>query len=162
MAEYTDTAHTAHNSLVVCATELGTFGLYFWSMFLFPTMRNVLTIASPLKVNEENPILPEIAPFPQTTRRSEHLSRAEICRLGQFLFLSLTGFLVAGWFLSRAFVMTFFLLGGMVEVVFEMALMRGMVAPRMPLLRTVLYTGILAIALLLLMYLILRTVNLMH
>jgi hypothetical protein len=39
--------------------------------------------------------------------------------------LSFTGFLVAGWFLSRTYVMTFFLLGGMVEVVYEMALQRG-------------------------------------
>ena len=36
-----------------------------------------------------------------------------------------------GWFLSRAFVMTFFMLGGMVEVVYQMALDRGMIAPRL-------------------------------
>jgi hypothetical protein len=49
------------------------------------------------------------------------------------LVLSLTGFLVAGWFLSRAYVMTFFLLGGMVEVVYEMALRRGMITSRLSL-----------------------------
>ena len=38
------------------------------------------------------------------------------------MLLSLTGFLLTGWFLSRAFVLTLFLLGGMVEAVYEMAL----------------------------------------
>ena len=47
--------------------------------------------------------------------------------------LSLTGFLVAGMFLSRAYVLTLFLLGGMAEVVYEMALRRGMIAPRLTL-----------------------------
>ncbi len=76
--------------------------------------------------------------------------------------LSLTGFLVAAWFLSRAYVMTFFLLGGMVEVVFQMALDRGMIAPRLPLARALLYAGGLAISLLLAMYVLLRIVNLTH
>ena len=38
MAEHTQL--TAHNSIVVCAAELGLFGLYFWSMFLFATVRD--------------------------------------------------------------------------------------------------------------------------
>jgi len=69
---------------------------------------------------------------------------------------------VAGWFLSRAYVMTFFLLGGMIEVVYEMALRRGMIAPRLRMSRVLLYSGILAVLLVLLMYILLRTVNLMH
>jgi hypothetical protein len=64
--------------------------------------------------------------------------------------------------LSRAFVMTLFLLGGMVEVVYGMALDRGMVAPRLRLAQVVPYSGVLAISLLLVMYFMLRTVNLMH
>jgi hypothetical protein len=92
----------------------------------------------------------------------EVIDKAEINRLGRLLILSLTGFLVAGWFLSRAFVMTFFLLGGMVEVVYEMALRQGMVAPRLRLARVLPYSGILAVLLILLMYVMLRTVNLMH
>ena len=78
------------------------------------------------------------------------------------LSLSLVGYLVTGWFLSRAFAITFFLLGGMAEVVYEMALQRGMIAPRLPLTRATLYAGGLTIALILLMYVMLRTVNLMH
>lgn len=154
--------HTAHNSIAVCAAELGMFGLYFWSMFLFPTVKDALAIASPSKVSEGEPMLSEQAFYPQATRKIETIDKAAINHLGRLLVLSLTGFLVAGWFLSRAFVMTFFLLGGMTEVVFEMALRRGMVAPRLRLARVAPYAGVTAVSLILLMYILLRTVNLMH
>jgi hypothetical protein len=92
----------------------------------------------------------------------EVIDKAEVNHLGRLMVLSLTGFLVAGWFLSRAFIMTFFLLGGMVEVVYEMALQRGMIAPRLPLARVIPYAVGLAISLVLLMYIMLRVTNLMH
>jgi hypothetical protein len=153
---------TAHNSVAVCAAELGIFGLYFWCLFLFPTVRDALAIASPAKVSEGEPIKPEEGLFPLATRKVEAVNKAEINHLGRLLVLSLTGFLVTGWFLSRAFVMTFFMLGGMTEVIFEMALQRGMIAHRPRLARVLLYAGILAISLILLMYVMLRVVNLMH
>jgi hypothetical protein len=154
---------TAHNTLVVCAAELGMFGLYFWSLFLFPTMRNVLVIASPEKVGEAKPIaVKEKASFQFGTKKMEEIDRLEICRLGRLVLISLTGFLVSAWFLSRAFVMTFFLLGGIAEVIFEMAWERGMVAQRMPGPRVFLYSGVMAISLILVMYVMLRVVNLMH
>lgn len=159
MADYTG-GHTAHNSLVVCAAELGLFGLYFWSLFLFPTGRDVLVIASPDKVNEGEPIVVEQAPPWQVTAKIETVDREEVCRLGRLMLLSFTGFLVAGWFLSRAFVMTLFLLGGMAEVLFEMALRQGMVSPRMPPARVLRFAGVLAISMLVLMYIMLRITNL--
>jgi hypothetical protein len=162
LGDYTDSHHTAHNSVAVCAAELGFFGLYFWSLFLFPTLRDALAIASPAKVSEGEPIIPEEEPFPQAARKIETLDKAEINRLGRLLVLSLTGFLVAGWFLSRAFVMTLFLLGGMVEVVYEMALRREMIAPRLRLARALPYAGILAFALVLVLYIMLRVLNLMR
>ena len=154
--------HTAHNSILVCAAELGLFGLYFWSLFLFPTVRDALAIDSPAKVSEGEPMVPEEGLFPQAPRKIEALDKAEINRLGRLMVLSLTGFLVAGMFLSRAYVMTFFLLGGMTEAVYEMALRRGMVAPRMKLLRVLPYAAGLAVALVLMMYIVLRILNLMH
>jgi hypothetical protein len=147
---------------MVCAAELGIFGLYFWCLFLFPTIRDALAIASPAKVSEAGPIESGGDVFPLSARKIEAIDKAEINRLGRLLILSLTGFLVAGWFLSRAYVMTFFLLGGMVEVVFEMALRRGMIAPRLSLSRVLLFSGGLAISLVLLMYIMLRITNLMH
>jgi hypothetical protein len=154
--------HTAHNSVMVCAAELGLFGLYFWCLFLFPTIRDALAIASRAKVSEAGPMEPVKEKFPLSTRKIEAIDKAEVNRLGRLLVLSLTGFLVAGWFLSRAYVMTFFLLGGMVEVVYEMALRRGMIAPRLSLARVLLFAGVLAISLVLLMYIMLRITNLMH
>jgi len=154
--------HTAHNSLIICAAELGMFGLFFWSLFLYPTMKDALSIASPEKVSEAEPIPIEKELRPQSAMKIETLDKAEVNRLGQLLVLSLTGFLVAGWFLSRAYVMTFFLLGGMVEVVYEMALRQGMVAPRQRMKLVLRNTAILAVSLILLMYILLRITNLMH
>jgi hypothetical protein len=154
--------HTAHNSLVVCAAELGLFGLYFWCLFLFPSIRDALAIASPAKVNETCPLMSEEGILELGESKIEVVEKAEINRFGRLLVLSFAGFLVAGWFLSRAYIMTFFLLGGMVEVVYEMALRRGMIAPRLQMARVLLYSSILAILLILLMYILLRTVNLMH
>ena len=40
--------------------------------------------------------------FPAAARKIETLDKAEVNQLGRLLLLSFTGFLVAGWFLSRA------------------------------------------------------------
>ncbi len=162
LGDYTDDHHTAHNSVIVCAAELGFFGLFFWSAFLFSTMKDVLAIASQAKVSEPETNVIEEADFPQPIRRNESIDKLEINRIGRLLVLSLTGFLVAGWFLSRAYIMTFFLIGGMVEVVYEMALQRGMIAPRQPFARAMPYAVGLAISLVLLMYIVLRVTNLTH
>ncbi len=153
---------TAHNSIVVCAAELGLFGLFFWSLFLFPTVRDILTVASSAKVSEGE--LPETGhtPLAARVRGPEILDKAEINRLGRLVALSLTGFLVAGLFLSRAYVLTLFLLGGVAEAVFEMALQRGMVAPRLKLVRIMAYAGILTVSLVLMMYVMVRVLNVMR
>jgi hypothetical protein len=65
-------------------------------------------------------------------------------------------------FLSRAFVLTLFLLGGMAEVVYEMALRRGMVAPRMRLGPVMAYTAGLTVAFVPAMYIMVLILNRMH
>jgi hypothetical protein len=107
-------------------------------------------------------MVPEPGLYPQSARKIEILDKAEINRLGRLLVLSLTGFLVAGLFLSRSYVMTLFLLGGMTEAVFEMALRRGMIAPRWKLGRVLPYAGAFSIAMVLMMYVMVRVLNLMH
>jgi hypothetical protein len=131
-------------------------------MFLFSTIRDALSLTSPAKVSEPGPVMPEEEHLSWRLSNIETIDKTEINRLGRLLVLSFTGFLVTGWFLSRAYVMTLFLLGGMVEVVFEMALRREMIAPRMRMERFLPYTGVLSLLLVLLMYIMLRTVNLMH
>lgn len=154
LAEYIE--HTAHNSIMVCAAETGLFGLFFWSMFLFSTLRDILTLASPEKVSEGEPNesaneLPAYA-----TRPRDLIEKPEIIRLGRLLILSFTGFLTAGFFLSRAFVLTFFLLGGIAETIYQMALQRGMVSPRLKLGRVMLYSAPLSIALVVGVYIFIR------
>lgn len=152
---------TAHNSVVVCVAELGIFGLYFWALFLFATVRDALALSSPVKVVDAIQVISASKTLPVTVKALDTIDRAEVNRLGQLMVLSLTGFLVTGWFLSRAFVMTFFLLGGIVEVIFEMALRQGMISPRMPLTRALAYSGGVAVFLVLAMYILLRTVHFM-
>jgi hypothetical protein len=162
MPDNTTNGLTAHNSVVVCAAELGLFGLYFWSLFLLPTLRDALAIASSERVSEAVPIEAGTKLLPRPMRKVQTVDKAEVNRLGRLVVLSLTGFLVSGWFLSRAFTMTLFLLGGIVEVVFEMALQRGMIAPRMLFARVLRYAGGFAIILVMVVYIMLRVGNLMR
>ncbi|HEY3704747.1 MAG TPA: O-antigen ligase family protein [Terracidiphilus sp.] len=158
MPDYTGL--TAHNSIVVCAAELGITGLFFWSLFVLPSIRDAMAIASPLKVHESEPmrIVEPLVPSPPL--QSAPIERTEINRLGGLVLLSLIGFLVTGWFLSRAYAMTLFLLGGIAEVIFQIAADRGMIAPRLQLGPALRYSGMLAVSLILAMYVLLRVTNL--
>ncbi|HEX3967562.1 MAG TPA: O-antigen ligase family protein [Edaphobacter sp.] len=156
-------SQTAHNSIVVCAAELGLFGLFFWSMFLVPSVRDAFVIASPGEAKELPPWETEKGtPYSVATAKTNGPDPAEIKKLGQLLLLSFTGFLVSGYFLSRAYVMTLFLLGGMTEVVFEMALKRGMISPRLPFGRLLRYSGVMTLSLVLFIYIMLRIINIVH
>ena len=153
---------TAHNTIVVCAAELGLCGLFFWSMFLFPSVRDAVVVASPRNVIDKKEVVLNDTAFPLPPPGVTVPDEAEIRRLGRLLVLSFVGFMVTGWFLSRAFVLTLFLLGGLTEVVFQMALQRGMVAPRMPFGRILRYSGVCTIGFILVMWITLRIVNLTH
>lgn len=165
---------TAHNTIVVCAAEMGLMGLFFWSMFLFPSVRDSLRVAYPKTATPNNKGSPrELTPsrvhmplmegaYPFAAPGAEVPDADEIRRFGRLLVLSFTGFLVTGWFLSRAYVMTFFLLGGLAEVTFQMALQRGLVTARLPFSRILRYSGLMTIGFILLMYIVLRIVNLTH
>jgi hypothetical protein len=155
---------TAHNTIVVCAAELGLCGLFFWSMFLFPSVRDALAVAWPKNILEKKaPVLSDTSfPLPPPGTAATMPDEAEIRKLGRLLVLSFTGFMISGWFLSRAFVLTLFLLGGLTEVTFQMALQRGMVSPRLPLGRILRYSGLCTVGFILVMYITLRIVNLTH
>jgi hypothetical protein len=157
-----DVGLTAHNSIVVCVAELGFVGLYFWTLFLLPTLRDASAASSPTDATNGEPIVDEDGPIPLAGRNTEKLTNSEINTLGRLVVLSLTGFLVQGLFLSRAYVMTLFLLGGMAEVVYEMALQRKMVGPRMRLTRVMPYAGVMAVGLVMMMYIAVRILNRMH
>jgi O-Antigen ligase len=158
MPEYI--GHTAHNTIVVCAAELGLFGLYFWSMFVLPSVRDTLAVAAPKNVNEIQPTIADIEPYAAASPLTGVPERNEINKFGRLVQLSFVGYMVAGWFLSRAYVMTLFLLGGMGEAVFEMGQRRGMILVRPRMGWVLRYSGVLMIAMVLTMYVVLRIVNL--
>jgi O-antigen ligase len=153
---------TAHNSIIVCAAELGFFGLFCWSLFLLPTVRDAMAVASPDGLTDAMAMPVDESPYAYIAPKVEVLDKTAIGDMGRLIFFSLVGFLICAMFLSRAFVMTFFLLGGMAEVVFQMALDRGMIAPRLPFGRAALYSGILSLLLVPGMYVIVRILNLGH
>ena len=162
MADYTDSHHTAHNSLVVCAVELGAIGLYFWCLFLYPTLRDAIVAASPEKVKEVIPVDPRTILYPWFEQKKEFVDKITLNHMGRMMVLSLTGFLVAGWFLSRSFVMTLFLLGGMAEVIYQLAQDEKVIVPRLSLFRALGGAAVLAFVLMAMMYTLLRVVGFMH
>lgn len=162
--QFAETAgHTAHNSIVVCVAEIGIVGFYFWCAFLLCSLRNVSTLASRQELCE-----PKVEAHPSAlqihhhSKANEPIDKALVNRMAFLLLLALTGFLVAGWFLSRAFVMTFFLLGGMIDALYEMARARGMVPPRLKLSRTMVYSLGTTVCLLSSVYVILRVINVIN
>ncbi|HMF53484.1 MAG TPA: hypothetical protein VK593_03990, partial [Edaphobacter sp.] len=80
----------------------------------------------------------------------------EIERLARVMLTCLIGYIVAGWFLSRAYIMTLFIYGGMVQAVYNMALTRGIAPPRMKPLKVIQYSIAGVFGLLFLVYLMLR------
>jgi O-Antigen ligase len=199
---------TAHNTIVVCATELGMFGLFFWVMFLIPTIRDAVVTGATDKSKEQlteeeeektpferalsaraaqaasmqfesatsatkptNPALSGDArgnvaamanPYFMNEEVSKELPEAEIRRLARLMVVSFIGFLVAGWFLSRAYVMTLFIYGGMVQVLYRMAFDQGLVPERMKLPRVMRFAAIGSVALIAVVYVMLRVQNLMR
>ena len=152
---------TAHNSIVVCAAELGLCGLFFWSMFLVPSLKDSAAVAFQKPLEKERAVSSGTS-YPLGPPKLNTPDEGEIASFARLLVLSFTGFLVTGWFLSRAYVLTLFLLGGFTETLFDMARERGMVLSRLPLGRVLKYSGLMTVGMIVLMYILLRIVNLTH
>lgn len=153
---------TAHNSIVVCAAELGLCGLFFWSMFLIPSLKDSTLVAFRKPVLKREPAASSDSAYPLGPPGLNIPDEHEIARFGRLLVLSFTGFLVTGWFLSRAYVLTLFLLGGCTEAVFEMARERGMVLTRLPFGSVLKYSVLMMFGLVVVIYIMLRIINLTH
>jgi hypothetical protein len=194
---------TAHNTIVVCAAELGMYGLFWWVMFVLPTIRDSIA-CSASKVNtptdddfsydqafgvrrenkadlswreprqaaaesmvevmvaEDSPARAVATPTHLVTEiEDEKLPQEEIQRISGLMLASIIGYFVAGWFLSRAYIMTLFIYGGMVQVIYRMALAQGMVPPRMRAFKVLQYSFAGAIGLILLVYVMLRGEHMM-
>jgi len=201
---------TAHNTVIVCAAELGMFGLFWWVMFVLPTLRDAYVSSTgktekvirdvdqpmPYEVafaaqrepvaqlhwqpagytaqNTQDAIvatgstsgmsLEEMENIPlhlQDEMETLELPPEEIQRIASLMLISLVGYFVAGWFLSRAYIMTLFIYGGMVQVIYQIALGRDLVPTRMNTWKIVKYSGIWSVGLILVVYLMLRIQHMM-
>jgi hypothetical protein len=114
--------HTAHNSFVLCFTELGIIGFFFWVGLIVYSMTQLGAI---LKLEAKTPV------------------QLEIQRWARALRMALVTFLVTAWFLSRTYTMTFYVLVGMVGVL--TCLMRQETgAPSLALPRNMIFRTVLA------------------
>ena len=148
---------TAHNSVVVCAAELGMFGLFFWVFLVLSSLHSAYAVVSTTR-EPELPVPDAYSNLPQ--RKPEELTREQINQFGRLIILSLIGFLVAGWFLSRAYVMILFVYVALAEVVLQLAIERGMVSKRISLGRLLPIAGAIAVFLVSFVHAILRINNL--
>jgi len=193
---------TAHNTIVVCAAELGMFGLFWWVMFVLPTVRDAAVCtfskkpkpvaedefsydqsfgsrrqpvaplnrspyqASAIEAVDASVMLEEAEPGDREVATPPHLALEpeeaqlpppeEIERIARLMLVSIIGYFVAGWFLSRAYIMTLFIYGGMVQVIYRMALIEKIAPPRMKPLKIVQYSAIGSIGLIFVVYIMLR------
>lgn len=201
---------TAHNSIVVCAAEIGLPGFVCWVFMVFAALRGAIAVGSWTPHSEEktqekeaaaatsarvvNPYLrgpaipPQHAAFatayaptsalaalgtvnaasPRVGGRGPALLQGEqsaaadeawqkqIRGMARILVCSLTGFLVAGWFISRAFSTWLFFYCGLSFALVRMAEDAGMGPKRDSFAFMLRWSVLLSIALLLVVYALLR------
>jgi hypothetical protein len=192
---------TAHNTVIVCAAELGMFGLFWWTMFVLPTIRDaaVCSASKTVPPTDEDDFSYEkalgvrrgpvaefrrrdqeyaaaessggvmvaedrtmvVPPHLVTEMEEEKLPPEEIHRIAGLMLFSIVGYFVAGWFLSRHIIMTLFIYGAMVQVIYRMALVQDLVPPRMRVFKIVQYSAIGAVGLIFVVYLMLRFQHMM-
>lgn len=95
-----------------------------------------------------------------TGPRNNTLSPAEAKRLSTILAVSLLGFFTAGWFLSRSYSMVLFVNTGLAAAVYQLALGQGLAPAPLPMQKVLKYSFVTAVALILIVYVILRITNL--
>ncbi|WP_128914340.1 O-antigen ligase family protein [Granulicella sibirica] len=185
---------TAHNSIVVCAAEIGMIGFFFWVLFVFSSVRdaavNSIDPDAVVKVKDEDlvpagmmaygaaavsarePVVLKDAseqarekrkgfslknPFADTDDEVDKVAEAkEIRRLSGLMVVSFAGFLTAGWFLSRSYIMPLFVNAGIVAAIGRMGRAKGVSGPEFEMPRAMKMALITSVALITLVYTILR------
>jgi hypothetical protein len=84
---------TAHNSFVLCFSELGLVGYFFWLGLIVYTVMDLNAVIRKFEASEQN---------------SEWLRFARVLRSSLFVFLT------TSWFLSRTYIVTLYMILGMV------------------------------------------------
>ena len=184
---------TAHNSIVVCAAEIGMIGFFFWVLFVSSSVRdaavNSVDPNAVVKVKEED-LVPSgmmaygaavavrepiplkgvveetggkrkgfslTNPFADADGEVDQAAEAqEIRRLSGLMVVSFAGFLTAGWFLSRSYIMPLFVNAGIVAAIGRMGRAKGASGPEFALPRAMKVALITSVGLITLVYTILR------
>jgi hypothetical protein len=103
---------TAHNSFIVCLAELGLFGYLFWVALVVFTITGLNSLMARLGITPD-----DSSPGPaQGQLSATEEEESEIRRWAVGVRLSLAAFLVAAFFLSRAYALILFLSLGMAVV----------------------------------------------
>jgi hypothetical protein len=130
-SDYSPTHHTAHNSFVLCFSELGLTGYFVWLAMLIATfaalrwLRQQQSISSPgritlvaaaaasVHVSSSAALTTRIVPEDGTAEGGTGPEAvSQIVRTANVLWYALVAFLTAGFFLSRAYSMTLYILLG--------------------------------------------------
>jgi hypothetical protein len=162
----------AHNTFIHCAAELGFFGYFFWMALVVFSLSDLSTIANaapkPMSAgraaNDDDPshqFLPDqssgsagAADTGHVNGRREHES--DLKRWATAIQLGFVGYLSAGTFISRSYVMTLFLLLGCAAALRMIAIGSGTFSVARPPAKLFRITGLLVVASLFWIYVAVR------
>jgi len=120
-----DFGHTAHNSFVVCLAELGLFGYLPWiglMVFTLAGLTSLIRMAKPkLQLGSEKRKSGDFDPTVRSANESLDLPEGELAEVERWAWafrISIAGFITAGMFLSRAYVITLYVVLGMAVSLF--------------------------------------------
>ncbi len=113
---------TAHNSFLLCASELGMFGYFFWMgllVFSFSDVNRILRTYSPTAATSGHEDTGRTSRLDSSRlqlaqhRRADTQQSTATEQCARVIRLSIIGFMAAAWFLSRAYVITLFMYLGL-------------------------------------------------
>lgn len=145
---------TAHNSFIVCLAELGLFGYAFWVSLLVFTMFGLNALIASFKLRHGPP---EIS----IGTAELDAESVELERWAEAIRLSIVAFLVAAFFLSRAYALTLYLALGMAVALSSLVSDDGEPSNEQPLWKPLGFSAGLGVATIVLVYLMIRIGNAM-
>lgn len=114
---------TAHNSFVLCASELGMFGLFTWTLLIFVSMRNLFFIGS----------------------EARERGMVSMALLSDSIFFAFVGYLTSAFFLSRTYNELLYIMIGLAVAVTNAFMERTGERYRLLERKDLLYTGIIIV-----------------
>jgi len=114
--------HTAHNSFVLCLAELGLVGYMCWVGLLVSTFSGINSVVATFRDQESAEDTLPLAPTGNCEKDNAETVGFETdsVKWAKMLRISLAGFLVAAWFLSRAYAYTLYIAIGMAVAVCQL------------------------------------------